>query len=272
MLFGMDPFAQMKQGMRWMWSLGDYGELAPMLEPAAEAIVEACDPQPGTQLLDIAAGTGNVAVLAARRGAHVTASDLTPRMIELGRARSEAERLEIDWVEADAEALPFGDGRFDVVTSAFGAMFAPRPEVTARELFRVVKPGGLVAMANYTEECFFGLLGSAVAANAPATPFPSPFLWADPATVRDRLSGQATEVHVEHRSATFEFGSIQEAWDSLERSNGPLNALQQLFPPEAYAGTRARVHELMAELNRADDGRLVIEWTYALVVATREGA
>jgi SAM-dependent methyltransferase len=159
----MDPYAQMKQGTRWMWSLGDYGELAPMLEPAADALVAACDPDPGP---DAAAGTGNVAVLAARRGATVIASDLMPRMVQLGRARSEAEHLGVVWMEADAEALPFATGRFDVVTSAFGVMFAPRPEIAASELFRVTRPGGLVVMANYTDDGFFGRLGSIVASNA----------------------------------------------------------------------------------------------------------
>ena len=105
-------------------------------------------------MLDVAAGTGNVAVIAAERGAHVTVSDLTPRMIELGRSRSGREGLDIDWVEADAEALPFPDGRFDAVTSAIGAMFTPRPELVASELVRVTKPGGVLAMANYTPRGF----------------------------------------------------------------------------------------------------------------------
>jgi SAM-dependent methyltransferase len=266
-----DPIVRMKQGMRWMWSLGDYGQLAPMLEPAAEAIVEACHVQSRTQLLDVAAGSGNVAVIAARTGARVTAADLTPRMIELGRARTNAANLAVEWVEADAEALPFPTGRFDVVTSAFGAMFAPRPELVAGELFRVVKPGGVVAMANYTQDGFFGRLGSIVAATGPPSLLPSPFLWADPLTVGERFAGRASEVRVEIRSATFEFNSIQEGWDSLERANGPLKALQQLSPPEAYADTRERGQALMAELNRAEDGRLAINWTYALVVATRAG-
>lgn len=271
MIGSMDPYAQMKQGMRWMWSLGDYAEVAHVLEPAAEALVEACKLHPGIELLDVAAGTGNVAVRAARRGARVTASDLTSRMVELGRARSEAESLSIEWLEADAESLPFVADRFDVVTSAFGAMFAPRPEIIATELFRVVKPGGLVAMANYTEDSFFGRLGAIVASSSSArSPGPpSPFLWGDPATVRDRFKGFVSEVRISEPSATFAFGSLAEGWESLERSNGPLNALKQMFPAENYADARTRAQALMTELNRADDGRLVIDWTYALVEAIR---
>ena len=254
-----------------MWSLGDYGELAPILEPAAEAIVERCHPDPSTRLLDVAAGTGNVAVIAAQRGAHVTASDLTPRMIELGRSRSGREGLDIDWVEADAEALPFADGRFDVVTSAFGAMFTPRPELAASELVRVTRPGGLVVMANYAADGFFGRLGSIVASNAPSgSSPPSPFLWADPTIVRGRFAGLVSEPLVAQRSARFAFDSIEEGWAMLERSNGPLNALHHIFGPEAYADARSRVLDLLAELNIADDGRVVIEWTYALVIAKRD--
>ena len=141
----------------------------------------------------------------------------------------------------------------------------------AAELFRVAKPGGVVAMANYTQDGFFGRLGSIVAATGPPSLLPSPFLWADPPTVGERFDGRADDVRVVIRSATFEFNSIHEGWDSLERANGPLKALLQLSPPDAYADTRERGQALMAELNRAEDGRLAINWTYALVVATRAG-
>jgi ubiquinone/menaquinone biosynthesis C-methylase UbiE len=107
-------------------------------------------------VLDVAAGNGNLAVLAAREGAAVVASDLTPAMLELGRMRTEGERLGVEWVEADAEALPFEDERFDCAASVFGAMFAPRPEVAARELVRVVRPGGTIGMANWTPAGFIG--------------------------------------------------------------------------------------------------------------------
>jgi ubiquinone/menaquinone biosynthesis C-methylase UbiE len=144
-----EPLDKLKEGMRWMWSLGDYPRLAKVLEPHAEALARACRIRPGATVLDVAAGNGNFAVAAARRGAIVTASDLTPRMVELGRTRSAAGGWHIEWAEADAEQLPFGDASYDLVASVFGAMFAPRPHLVASQLFRVVKPGGLVAMANY---------------------------------------------------------------------------------------------------------------------------
>jgi ubiquinone/menaquinone biosynthesis C-methylase UbiE len=114
-----------------MWALGDYTEVARYLEPYAEALAGFAKVQPGSEVLDVAAGNGNFAIAAARRGARVIATDLTPAMIELGRLRTEAANLDVEWREADAEALPFADGRFDLVASVFGAMFAPRPERVA---------------------------------------------------------------------------------------------------------------------------------------------
>jgi len=131
-----DAEERLRQSVRWMWSLGDYNELAPRLEPCAIGLADACDIAPGMEVLDVAAGNGNFAIAAAGRGAHVTASDWTPRMLELGRDRTASEGLEIEWIEANAEALPFGPGRFDLVASTFGAMFAPRPDRVASELFR----------------------------------------------------------------------------------------------------------------------------------------
>jgi SAM-dependent methyltransferase len=214
-----------------------------------------------------------VSLVAARRGARVIASDLTPRMVDLGRTRSEAEGLRVDWVEAEVEALPFETGGFDVVTSAFGAMFAPRLKLVASELVRVAKPGGLVAMANNTEKGFFGRLGEIVAANAPSSALSSPFRWANPATVRHRFGGLASEVHIKLGSSSFEFGSIQQgSGNRLSARTAPCARCTSSFHLRLTPTPGLRVQELMRELNRANDGRLVIEWTYALVVAKRKGA
>ena len=129
----MDPYARMKEATKWMWGLGDYREVATHLEPHAQALAHRADVRPGMEVLDVAAGNGNFAIAAAERGARVT----------------EAAALGIQWQEADAEELPFANDRFDVVASVFGAMFAPRPERVAAELFPVARPDGVVAMANY---------------------------------------------------------------------------------------------------------------------------
>ncbi len=181
--------------MRWMWSLGDYTSLAERLEPHAQALADACDLDPGTTVLEVAAGNGNFALAAAARGAVVTATDLTPRMVELGRART-ADVRTIEWSEADAEQLPFADGSYDVVASVFGAQFAPRPELVASEMFRVAKPAGLVAMANYSPGGFLGRLSDLMASFSahPAFELPSPFAWGDEDEARRRFAAQASSI------------------------------------------------------------------------------
>src|SRR3989442_3212912 len=132
-----------------MWSLGDYSRVAEVLEPHAQALADACAIEPGMSVLDAPAGNGNFAIAVARRGAKVTATDITPKMVDLGRARTAAGGLTIEWSEADAEKLPFADESFDVVASVFGAMFAPQPLLVAAEMFRVAKTGRLVAIGNF---------------------------------------------------------------------------------------------------------------------------
>lgn len=264
-----DTYARLKEGVRWMWSLGDYTALAARLRPYAEALAEAAALGPGEEVLDVAAGDGNLAIAAAARGATVTAIDLTPRMVELGRARTAAEGVAIDWMEADAEALPFPAGRFDVVASVFGAVFAPRPERVAAELFRVVRPGGLVAMANYGEDGFLGRVGKLLAQFGPPAPvaLPSPFQWGDPEEVRRRFAGLAASIEARRRTGRFAFTSLDEALAFWERTNGPLTALRSLVPETAYVEVRAALRRLFAELAGAGDGELTVEWDYLLVLA-----
>src|SRR4051812_47675604 len=143
---------EFKQTQRAIWGLGDYSELGRMLRPAADALCDACAVSAGQEVLDVAAGDGNFALAAAREGAAVVASDISPEMVERGKRRAALEGYEIEWHQADAEGLPFGDERFDCTGSVFGAMIAPRPEVAARELFRVTRPGGTVGMTAWRPE------------------------------------------------------------------------------------------------------------------------
>jgi ubiquinone/menaquinone biosynthesis C-methylase UbiE len=268
----MDASTRMKDAVKWMWSLGDYGELARWLEPCAETLAAACGIPPGSEVLDVAAGNGNFAVAAARRGAAVTACDLTPRMVALGRERSQAEGLAVEWLEADAEDLPFPDDRFEVVASVFGAMFAPNTGRVAAELFRVARPGGRVAMANYADGGFLGRIGELFTEYGPPRPagVASPFAWGDPDEVRRRFQGLASSIEVDPRILRFVFDSPEEGWAFWERTNPPLIALRTMLPEEAYRELRARGARLMRELNQADDGRLVLESGYALVLATKQ--
>jgi ubiquinone/menaquinone biosynthesis C-methylase UbiE len=268
----MDTYERLREGMKWMWSLGDYREVAPWLEPHAEALAAACDIRPGMEVLDVAAGNGNFAIAAARRGAAVTASDLTPRMVELGRARSEAEGLAIEWLEADAEEILLPADRFDVVASVFGAMFAPRPERVAAELFRLARPGGLMAMANYASRGFLSRFTDLMSRYAPAAQIelPSPFRWGDADEVARRFDGLASSIEMERRIVTFEFDSSGQWLEFWERTNGPQMALKSMLPEEAYREMREQALCLVREMDRSDNGRLALDSEYALVLARKK--
>ena len=149
-------FAQLKQRMKSNWMAGDFGQIAKKLGNGAEDFVSRLGLEPGMKVLDVACGTGNQSLPAARAGAHVTGVDIATDLLAQARQRAAEEILKIQFDEGDAEQLPYGDAQFDVVLSMFGAMFGPRPEVVARELQRVCRPGGLIAMANWTPDSFVG--------------------------------------------------------------------------------------------------------------------
>ena len=261
--------------MRWMWSLGDYTRLAEVLEPHAEALADACNIRPGTRVLDVAAGNGNFAFAAASRGAIVTASDLTPQMVELGRMRSATDRSQvgshIEWMEADAEQLPFEDAGYDIVASVFGAMFAPRPQLVASELFRVAKPGGLVAMANYGPGGFLGRLRDVIASFSaqPAFELPSPFLWGEEDEVRRRLATLATSIDITHRQLSFESSTVEAFLTFWEETNAPQGALKAMLPPDAYERAVAAQRALVEELNESTGENVKVSSPYILVLARK---
>src|ERR687884_1578411 len=200
---------ELKDRARELWALGDYRKIAEIIVPAARSLLDACAISAGQEVLDVAAGNGNLALLAAEEGADVVASDLSPGQVELGRARTEAEGVDVEWVEADAEDLPFEDDRFDCVASVFGVVFAPRPERVAREMFRVVKPGGTVGMANWGRYGSQGEFFECTAKYAPALPegVPNPRDWGEEEIVRERLGPYAASLQIERVSTHWEFDS-----------------------------------------------------------------
>jgi SAM-dependent methyltransferase len=262
-----EPF---KQIARMLWSLGDYTAIAERFQEAARELVDACKARPGIQLLDVAAGDGNVAIAAAWRGASVTASDLTPAMVELGRKRSASEGVEIEWQEADVEALPFEDNTFDVVASAFGVMFAPRPEVAASEMFRVARPGGTIGMVNWTTEGFIARQVEWMDKYTPPRPpgVPSPMSWGDPTVVEQRLGPLAASISCELKTARFTFASEDELQTFFENNLGPVVALKNILPEEKYQEMLAGYRQIITELNQSDDAA-VVESQYLLVTAEK---
>jgi ubiquinone/menaquinone biosynthesis C-methylase UbiE len=266
-----DPLQPIKDGAKMLWALGDYRLTAAFLEPDAQALAARCALGPGTSVLDVAAGNGNFALAAVRLGARVVATDLTPRMVEWGRERSAREGLPIEWQEADAEALPVGDAQFDVVASTFGAQFAPRPDVVARELFRVIKAGGLVAMANWTAGGFSGRLTALTTTYAPPAPvkLPSAMEWGDPDQVRRRFEGLASSIEVERRSARFEFASAGTAKDFFERTNPALLVLARMLPAARYAELLDAARRLVEECCQPSGAAVVVENEYLAVLARK---
>ena len=265
----MDP-EPFKQVAKMLWSLGDYREIAKNVQPVSRELVDACKVRPGLEVLDVAAGNGNTAIAAAWRGAKVVASDLTPAMVQLGRERTAAEGIEIEWHEADVESLPFEDDRFDVVMSTFGALFAPRPEIAASEMFRVLRPRGILGMTNWTADGFIGQTSQLMELYAPPRPpgVPSPMAWGDPEIVEERLSGLAGSVHCEPRMARFSFPSVADMVAFFEKNLGPMVALKNLIPPERYAEMLAGYRDVIARCNQAT-GEVVVDSGYLLVIADK---
>jgi SAM-dependent methyltransferase len=262
--------AAIKERNRQIWGLGDYSALSQALQPAAEALADACAVSAGQEVLDVAAGNGNFALACAREGASVVASDLAPGMVEQGRARSEAEGYEIEWVEADVEELPFEDGRFDCVGAVFGAMSAPRPRVAAEELFRVVKPGGTVGMTAWTSEGFTAELFALGRSYAPPTDGPLSDEWAVEENVRERFDGLAARFEIEVRKLVWHADSPEGLLAMLGTSAPPWVAAKQNLPPERWESLVSEALELTQRW--AGDGRPIeLENEYALIVARKRG-
>jgi ubiquinone/menaquinone biosynthesis C-methylase UbiE len=266
----LTPVERLKEATTMMWALGDYSAVARLLEPAAAALADACEIQRGTRILDVATGSGNFALAAAQRGGVVTACDLTPRMLELARARGVAAGFDIEWLIDDAEHLSFPDGSFDLVASTFGAMFAPRPELVAGELIRVCRTGGLIAMANYSWEGFLGGMAKLFARYSTRLPFelPSPFEWGEPDVVKKRL-GAARSVEVRPQKLTWTFATVDEALAFWEETNAPTIALKATVAAERYQEFRADARRMMQDLNESRDGRVELNSSYVSVLARR---
>jgi SAM-dependent methyltransferase len=266
--------AELKARHRKMWASGDYPSMVETwLLSLGPRLVEACQIGPGTRVLDVAAGTGNASIPAALAGAHVTASDLTPELLEAGRRRAVAAGAELDWVEADAERLPFDDESFDVVMSAIGVMFAPHHQLAADELVRVCRPGGTIGLLSWTPE---GMIGSLFRTMGPFAPPPPPGaqpppLWGSEAHVRELLGDRVELTHVDR--------GILEA-TAFERPHDFAEHFKDRYGPtivtQANARNNGREQELVDALdafsdewNRSANGSARFELEYLLTVATR---
>jgi ubiquinone/menaquinone biosynthesis C-methylase UbiE len=263
--------AQIKQRQRTVWGLGEYRELSRMLEPVAQALCDACAVSAGQEVLDVAAGDGNFALAAAREGAAVVASDLAPAMVERGRERSREAGFDIGWVEADAEDLPFDDSRFDCAGSVFGAMIAPRPELVARELFRVVRPGGTVGMTAWTPRSFASAMFDIGRKYVPPPPdMPLAKEWGDEDVVGSRFGELAASIEFRREMLSWTADSF-EALATRLGSTPVQTAARETLPPEKYEAMAAEQLELARKWSSSADGPVRIEAEYLMSVARKRG-
>jgi SAM-dependent methyltransferase len=250
---GAPPDAELKARHRKMWASGDYPSMVEtFLTPLGPRLVDACGIGPGLRVLDVAAGTGNAAIPAAQRGANVTASDLTPELLDAGRARADAAGVTLEWVEADAERLPFDDGSYDVVMSAIGVMFAPDHQAAADELVRVCRPGGTVGLLSWAPD---GMLGALFRTMGPFAPPPPPGaqpppLWGSEDHLRGLLGDRVELVTVER--------DVLEV-TAFERPHDYAQHFKERYGPTIAVRANAERNGRAAELDEALD-RLCDEW------------
>lgn len=264
--------AERKPRMRDTWMSGDYDRFSRYMETGAEQFYRRLAIPSGARLLDIACGAGQLALIAARSGVRVTGCDIATNWLERARVRAAAEGLDITFEEGDAEALPYPGGSFDAVTSLIGAMFAPRPELVAAELIRVCRPGGVIAMANWTPDGFIGQMLRLIARHIAPTGMPSPLLWGDEATVRQRLSAGIATLQCTPRLYRFEYPFPPAAVVEFFRLHyGPmLHAFASLDAP-AQQTLRAELTALWSANNTAGPGATRVDAGYLEVIAIRDG-
>ncbi len=261
----------LKARLKATWMAGDFGKIAEHARAGVEEFVDRLRIAPGLRVLDVACGSGNASIPAARAGASVTGVDIATNLLEQARERAHAEGLPARFEEGDAEALPFDDESFDVIVSTFGAMFAPRPERVASELVRVCRPGGRIAMANWTPSGFSGKMFKANAAHVPPPPgMLPPVLWGDEATVRERLRAGIETLDLTRRPILFTFPFDAAAVVEFFRAYfGPTQRAFESLDAAGQAALRADLERLWVENNSATDGTTEVVSEYLEVVATR---
>jgi ubiquinone/menaquinone biosynthesis C-methylase UbiE len=263
--------SELKQRMRDTWSAGDFGQIARYTAKCAEDFVGRLQIQPGARVLDVACGTGNLAMPAARKGAAVWGIDIAANLLKQARQKAAAENLKANFEEGDAERLPYPDVHFDVVMSMFGAMFAPRPQLVAAELARVCRPGGTIAMANWMPSGFVAkqfALGNRYA--PPPQGIPAPVLWGDEQVVRQRLSASASQIRTTPRTVDFDYPfSPREVVQFFRQYFGPTQVAFSRLPPDAQAAYRDDLESLWREHNEGTDSHTLVRAEYLEVIATR---
>jgi len=264
-------FDQLKARLKTTWSTGDYDTFARFMEKDAEVFFNRIGVKPGSRLLDVATGAGQVALIAARAGAKVTGSDIAANWLEQARIRAAAERLDIKFEEGDAEELPYADGQFDVVTSLVGAMFAPRPDRVAAELTRVCRPGGTIAMGNWTAGGFVGKMFKIVAKHIAPSGMPSPVLWGDESTVRERFREGIAVLKCTPRIYHFEYPFPPDAVVEFFRKHyGPVTLAFASLDSKGQEELRSELVSVWSVHNKSEGNTTLVDAEYLEVIAIRK--
>jgi ubiquinone/menaquinone biosynthesis C-methylase UbiE len=252
------------------WSSGDYAVVGTTLQIVGESLCEAMDLRSGQRVLDVAAGNGNASLAAARRWCEVVSTDYVPELLERGRARAAAERLRIEFREADAENLPFADGSFDAVASTFGVMFTPDQRRAAGEMTRVCRPGGKIGLANWTPEGFVGQLFKTIGRHAPPPAgVKSPALWGTRGHIDELFGAQAASITAESRLFAFRYRTPEHMLETFRTYYGPVLKTFAALSPEAQPALEEDILALIGRFNRSGDASAVVPSEYLEIVVTR---
>jgi ubiquinone/menaquinone biosynthesis C-methylase UbiE len=260
----------LKSRQQAAWSSGDYAVIGTTLQIVGEELCEALDVRSGQKVLDVAAGNGNASLAAARRWCDVVATDYVPALLERARERASADRLDIEFREADAEALPFPDGSFDVVVSVFGVMFTPDQDRAAAEITRVCKRGGKIGLANWTPDGFIGQLFKTIGKHVPPAPgAKSPALWGTRERVAELFEPSAASIASAQRNFVFRYRSPAHWLEVFKSYYGPVLKTFAALDPAAQAALDRDLLALIDQFNRSTDGSMVVPSEYLEIVITR---
>lgn len=267
---GPPEFGALKTRQQTAWSSGDYAVIGTTLQIVGEQLCETVDVRAGSKVLDIAAGNGNASLAAARRGCNVIATDYVPALLERARERASAERLDIEFREADAEALPFAEDEFDVVLSTFGVMFTPDQDRAAAEMVRVCRPGGKIGLANWTPEGFIGnvfkMIGKYV---APPPGVKPPSLWGSRPRIAELFEPHADSIESVQRNFVFRYRSAEHFLEIFKTYYGPVLKTFAALESPARAALHSDLVALIDRFNRSEDGTMVAPSEYLEIVITR---
>ena len=266
---GTVDFDAIKVKQQAAWATGDFAVIGSALLLASELVCEAMDVRSGWRVLDVAAGHGNSSLAAARRGCRVVSTDYVPALLERGKIRAAAEGFRMEFLEADAENLPFGDGEFDAVISTVGVMFAPNQQRAANELMRVCKVGGKIGLVNWTPAGFVGQIFKTIGKYVPPAPgLKPPFVWGTEDGLKELFAG-AAKLEIVRKVYTFRALSTEDWLETFKTYYGPMNKTFGALDAGGQAGLRADLLALAGGLNRAEDGTMALPGEYLEVVVTK---